>query len=126
MLVASDDGSAIQNDQCIVTVQMWARSARGAGDQSQFFGGWPFIYGGGYNAVPAFTAATNDGTNHLNLYDGVLELNIPATTLQRLLPGYYEIGAVIQSPDQTFTSQLFIGVVPLYNGTCWSTTDFSF
>ena len=126
MLVASDDGSAIQNDQCIVTVQMWARSARGAGDQSQFFGGWPFIYGGGYNAVPAFTAATNDGTNHLTLFDGVLELNIPATTLQRLLPGYYEIGAVIQSPDQTFTSQLFIGVVPLYNGTVWNTDSFSF
>lgn len=105
---------------------MWARSARGAGDQSQFFGGWPFIYGGGYNAVPAFTAATNAGTTHLTLFDGVLELDIPAATLQRLLPGYYEIGAVIQSPDQTFTSQLFIGVVPLYNGTVWNTNSFSF
>ena len=118
-LLAGDDYTPIQNDQCTVQIQMWARSARGAGDQSQFFGNWPFIYGGGYNAVPAFTAATDDGTGHLVLYDGILDLNIPFATLQRLLPGYYEIGMVITDPDKTFLQQLAVGVLPIYNGGVW-------
>lgn len=98
---------------------MWARSARGAGDQSQFFGNWPLIYGGGYNAVPAFSAATDDGTGNLTLYDGVLTLNIPNATISRLLAGYYEIGGLILTPDKTYIQQLFVGLVPIYQGLVW-------
>jgi hypothetical protein len=119
-LVAADDNTPIQNNQCIVWMQMWARSARGTGDQSQFYGNWPYIYGGGYNAVPSFSAATNDGTGVLTLYDGTLELNVPSATLQRLLPGYYEIGLVIMTTDQTMVQQLAVGTLPLYNGGVWS------
>ena len=118
-LIAEDDGSPIQNDQCVVMMQMWARSARGAGDQSQFFGNWPFIYGGGYNAVPSFSAATNDGSGILTLYDGTLELNLPAAIMQRLLPGYYEIGMIISTPDLQVTQQLCVGTVPIVNGGVW-------
>lgn len=119
-LLADDDGSPIGNDQCIVEIQMWARSARGAGDQSQFFGNWPFIFGGGYNAVPAFTASTNDGTGMLTLYEGTLMVNIPYTTMQRLLPGYYEIGMIISSPDLANRTQLAVGTMPIYNGGVWN------
>ncbi len=127
LLVASDDGTPIQNDQCVVAIQMWARSARGAGDQSQFFGNWPFVFGGGYNAVPSFSAATDDGTGNLTLYDGTLELKIDASVMQRLLPGYYEIGMTIMTPDKTISDQLAVGTVPLYNGGVWNYTPaFSF
>ena len=119
-LVADDDYSPIQNDQCIVVMQMWARSSRGAGDQSQFYGNLPFIYGGGYNAIPSFTAATNDGTGILTLYNGTLELNVPAGVMQRLLPGYYEIGMMILTPDQTVSQQLAVGTLPLLNGGVWA------
>lgn len=120
LLVADDDNTPIQDDQCIVIVQMWARSARGYGDQTQFFGNWPYVYGGGYNAVPSFTAATNDGTGNLTLYDGVLTLNIQTDIMQRLLPGYYELGMTISDPDQTFTAQLAVGVVPVFQGLVWN------
>lgn len=119
-MFASDDKTPIQNDQCVVKIQMWARSARGAGDQSQFFGNWPYIYGGGYNAVPSFSAATNDGTGNFTLYDGVLTLNIPNATMQRLLPGYYELGMTISDPDDVFTAQLAVGLVPIYQGLVWN------
>ena len=119
-LVAADDGTPIQNDQCIVKMQMWARSARGYGDQSQFYANWPYIYGGGYAAVPAFSAATNDGTGVLTLYDGVLELNVPAAIMQRGQPGYWEVGMMIFTPDEQFVQQLAAGVVPIYNSGVWS------
>lgn len=119
-LIAADDDTPIQNDQCIVRVQMWARSARGMGDQSQFYANWPYIYGGGYAAVPSFSAATNDGTGLFTLNDGVLELNIPYTTMQKLSPGYYELGMTIATPDGTFIQQLAVGVVPILNGGVWS------
>jgi len=122
LLVADDDQTPIQNSQCVVTIQMWARSARGAGDQSQFFGNWPFIFGGGYNAVPAFRASTTDGTGILTLYDGTLELNVPSAVMQRLLPGYYEIGMLIATPDNSVVTQLVVGTLPIYNGGVWSNT----
>ena len=99
---------------------MWARSARGTGDQSQFFGNWPFIFGGGYNAVPAFSADTRDGTGMLTLYKGTLELNIPSANMQRLLPGYYELAFILMSNDLQTTQQLMVGTVPVYNGGVWS------
>jgi hypothetical protein len=123
-LVAADDNTPIQNDQCIVYVQMWARSARGSGDQSIFFGNWPQIYGGGYAAVPSFSASTIDGTGKLTLYDGTLEINIPAVTMQRLLPGYFELAFLIATTDQAMTQQLAVGTVPVYNSGVWSTSGF--
>ncbi len=121
-LYANDDLTPIQNDQCVVQAQMWARSARGAGDQSQFYGNWPLIYNGGYTTVPSFSAATDDGTGHLVLYDGILTLNIPSTTLNRMLPGYYEIGFLILNPDKTHITQLAAGLVPIYQGLVWDVT----
>ena len=99
---------------------MWARSSRGSGDQSQFLGNWPFIFGGGFVAVPAFSASTNDGTGVLTLYNGTLELNVPYGVIQRLIPGYYEIGLTIATVDGTTIQQLAVGTLPLYNGGVWS------
>lgn len=101
-------------------MQMWARSGRGYGDQSQFYANWPYIYGGGYAAVPAFSASTNDGTGVLTLNDGVLELNVPFATMQRGQAGYWEIGMMIFTPDEQFVQQLAVGVVPIYNSGVWS------
>jgi len=50
----------------------------------------------------------------------VLELNIPYTTMQKLSPGYYELGMTIATPDGTFIQQLAVGVVPILNGGVWS------
>ena len=101
-------------------MQMWSRSSRGTGDQSQFSGYWPWLYGGAYVSIPVFTAATNDGTGILTLYDGTLELNVPFGIMQRLIPGYYEIGLVITTIDGTVIQQLAVGTIPIYNGSAWS------
>lgn len=99
---------------------MWARSSRGYGDQSQFIGNWPSLYGGGYNAIPSFSANTQDGTGYLTLYNGTLQINIPASIMQRLVPGYYEMGFTISTPDRSIVSQLIVGIQPLYNGGVWT------
>lgn len=124
MLLADDDQTPIQNDQCIIRVQMWARSARGAGDQSQYPYAWPqqALGAGSYGSVPAFSAATNDGTGVLTLYDGVLTLNVPAATMQSLIPGYYEVGMLISTADDSFTTPLAVGTVPIYNSGVWNFT----
>ena len=118
-LVADDDNTPIDYAQCIVYVQCWARSARGSGDQSQFNWNWPYTYSG-FNAVPVFSGNTRDGTGILTLYKGTLEINVPAATMQRLLPGWYEVGFLISEPDGSTPQQLAVGTLPIYNSGVWN------
>ena len=118
-LLAADDGTPLSSSEVIVTFQMWARSSRGSGDQSQFVGNWPFLSAGGAGLIPAITAATNDGTGAFTLLNGILTLNIAQSILQRLLPGYYEVAMIIQLYDLSMTQQLVVGTLPLYNGGVW-------
>lgn len=121
LLVADDDETGLTDSEVIVYVQCWSRTSRGTGDQMPIGPQWPYLYGGSYFATPVFAAATNDGTGKLTLYDGTLSLNIPASTMMILAPGYYEMYFTISTIDGTVIQQLASGTFPLQTGGMWNT-----
>lgn len=115
-LIAADDLTPLDAtlDAITVRLQVWARTSRGGGDQSQQFWNLPNQIGNVISFNPEVSAATNDGSGQLTLVNGVLSINIPAATMQQLLPGYHEVGCTIKNVDTT--RQLFVGILPLYLG----------
>ena len=114
--VAADDLTPIDSvcDNVSLTLQVWARSSRGYGDQSQRLENWPLQIGSAISASPSINATTGDGTGQLLLVNGVISINIPQSIMQQLLPGYYQVGCVMKNVDTT--RQIFIGLLPLYDG----------
>lgn len=115
-LIAADDLTPLDatTNAITLTLQVWARSSRGGGDQSQRFWNWPLQIGNVISFSPSINTATNDGSGQLSLVNGVLSINIPQATMQALLPGYYEVGCTMKNSDTT--RQLFVGMLPLYFG----------
>lgn len=115
-LVAADDLTPLDAtcDNISLTLQVWARSSRGYGDQSQRLGYWPIQIGNVINFNPTISATTGDGSGQLSLRNGILSINIPLGTMQQLLAGYYQVGCTMKNADTT--RQLFVGTLPLYDG----------
>jgi hypothetical protein len=115
-LVAEDDGTPLTSAEVTVSFQLWARSPRGAGDQSQRSSSWPNASGGWPGSAVLISANTDDGTGILALDAGVLTLNVPLSTMQMLIPGYYEVGITVRDKASLITQQLTVGTVPIYQG----------
>jgi hypothetical protein len=115
-VVAADDLTPLDSvcDNISLTLQVWARSSRGYGDQSQRLGYWPIQIGNVINFNPSINATTGDGSGQLSLVNGVLSINIQQGTMAQLLSGYYQVGCTMTNADTT--RQLFVGVLPLYDG----------
>lgn len=120
-LVAADDLSPIGNDDIEIQLQVWARSSRGAGDQSQL-GGWNIFQAVNNNYIPVVNASTKDGTGRLTLDEGDLLINLDFPNQANVLPGYYEIGMIMFRDG--ISEQLLVGTLPLYNGGVFSQFPF--
>lgn len=115
-IIAADDLTPIDTalDGISLTLQVWARSSRGYGDQSQRLGYWPIQIGNVINFNPTINATTGDGSGQLSLVNGVLSINIAQGVMAQLLAGYYGVGCTMKNGDTV--KQLFVGVLPLYDG----------
>jgi hypothetical protein len=115
--VAADDLTPIDSvlDGISLTIQVWPRSSRGYGDQSQRLGYWPI--GNVVNFSPAINATTGDGSGLISLVNGVISINVPQSVMAQLLPGYYQVGLTMKNADAA--RQLAIGMLPLFDGGVW-------
>lgn len=122
-LVAADDNTPIDAiaDNVTITLQIWARTSRGYGDQSQTLYTWPLGSAGVINFQPNISLNTNDGTGQLTLVRGVLTVNVPQTVMVQLIAGFYEVGAIMVNGSGN-QQTLFVGVLPIYNGNVFPLT----
>ena len=112
-LFTEDDGSyawdSVPSD-LVVTLNVVNETRRGMGDVQI-----PYISQQTLGPSPVLSAVSTDGSGKLTTYpNGIIEINIPASTMSNLVGGFYEV--YIKMQTQGATVQLLRGILPLVWG----------